>query len=91
MLEANKDNSSLTIESWSIRISNESRTWFSSLSFKLMEMAKCKTSLRSQCPHDWLRTYAKTTGERQSTIVWKFCHVRGGGIWLMTLTIVYLL
>jgi hypothetical protein len=52
MLEANKDNSTLTIESSSIRLSNEGRTRFYSLSFKLMEMAKCKASLRSQCPHD---------------------------------------
>jgi hypothetical protein len=42
---------------------------FFPLSFKLMEMAKCKASLRSQCPCDQLRTQVKTIGERQSTIV----------------------
>jgi hypothetical protein len=29
-----------------------------------MEMAKCKTSLRNQCPWDWLRTQAKIIGEK---------------------------
>jgi hypothetical protein len=54
-------------------------------------MAECKSSLRSQCPHDWLRTHVETTGERQSTIVWEICHVRGGGTKPMIFTIVCLL
>jgi hypothetical protein len=91
MLEANKDNSSLTIESSSIKFSNESRSCFYSLSFKIMEMVECKASLRSQCPHDWLKTHAKMSSEKQSTIVWKFYHVKGGGIRPVTLTTFYLL
>jgi len=91
MLVAYKDNSSLTIESSSIRFSNEGKIWFSSLNFKLMEMAKCKASQRTQYPDDWLKTQAKTNGELQSTIVWKIYHVRSRGTRLMTLTIVCLL
>jgi len=34
-----------------------------------MEMEKCKTPLKNQCPHELLRTHAKITRERQSTII----------------------
>ncbi len=47
MLQASKDNSLITIESSSTKLSNEGTTWFSSFNFKLMEMVKCKASLRS--------------------------------------------
>jgi hypothetical protein len=77
MLEASKKNSSLTNESSSIRLLNEGRIWFSSLSLKLVEMAKA--SRRSQRTHEWLRTHANTIGEKQSTIVWEIYHVKGGG------------
>jgi hypothetical protein len=50
MLKANKNNSSKIMESSSIRLSNEEIILFSSFNFKVMEIAKCKTSLRSQCP-----------------------------------------
>jgi hypothetical protein len=67
----------------SIRFSNEGRTWFSLLSFKFMEMVECKTSLKGQCPCDWLRTHAETTWGKQSTILWEICHVKGGlNCWL---------
>jgi hypothetical protein len=56
-----------------------------------MEMAECKTSLKSQCPCDWLRTHVKTIGEKQSITIWVIYHVKGGGIRPMTFTIVYLL
>ncbi len=42
MLQANKDNSSITIESSSIKLSNEGTIWFSSFNFKFMEMVECK-------------------------------------------------
>jgi len=57
MLEANKDNSSQIMESFSIRLSNEGIILFSS-NFKLMEIVECKASMGSQCPWDWLRTQA---------------------------------
>jgi hypothetical protein len=57
------------MESSSIRLSNERIVLFSFFSFKLMEITKCKTSLRSQCPSYWLITQAKTIGERQSTTI----------------------
>ncbi len=82
MLEANNDNSSEIMESSSIGLSNERIILFSSFNFKLMELSKCKTSLRSQCPRDWLKTQTKTIGER----IKKMCQVRGGGTWLVTLT-----
>jgi hypothetical protein len=31
-----------------------------------MEIAKCKTSLRSRCPRDWLRTHGEIIGKRKS-------------------------
>jgi hypothetical protein len=86
VLEANNDNSSKIMESFSIGLSNEGIILFSSFNFKLMEISRCKTSLRSQCPWDWLRTHAKIIGERQSTIIKKMCQVRGGGTRLVTLT-----
>jgi len=43
-----------------------------------MEMANCKASLKSQCPCDWLRTHAKKIGERESIIIFKIYHVKGG-------------
>jgi hypothetical protein len=52
MLEANKDNSFETMESSSIRLSNEGIIWFSSLSFKPMEIIECKAPLKKQCPWD---------------------------------------
>ncbi len=64
---------------------------FLPLSFKLTKMEECTASLRNQCPHDWLKTQAKTTKEKQSTIVWEICHVKGGGIWPMTFTTICLL
>jgi hypothetical protein len=51
-----------------------------------MEMAKCKASLRSQCPCDWLRIHAKTIGERESIIILKIYHVKGGSTRPMILT-----
>jgi hypothetical protein len=69
MLKANKDHSLEIMESSSIRLSNEGIILFSSFNFKLMEITKCKASLRSQCPWDWLRTQVKTIGERQSTTI----------------------
>jgi hypothetical protein len=53
-----------------------------------MDMVECKSSLRTQCPCDYLRTQAERNGERQST---KICHVRDGGIQLVTFTEVCLL
>jgi hypothetical protein len=50
MLEDSKDNSSKIMESSFIKLSNEGIIYFSSFSFKLMEIAECETSLRSQCP-----------------------------------------
>jgi hypothetical protein len=38
-----------------------------------------------------LRTQAKIIGEKQSTSMWEICQVRGGGIELVILTIIYLL
>ncbi len=64
MLEANKNNSPKIMESSSIRLSNEGIILFSSFNFKLMEIAKCKASLKSQYPRNWLRTQAETIGER---------------------------
>jgi hypothetical protein len=69
MLEANKNNSLEIMESSSIRFSNEGIILFSSFSFKLMEIIECKTTLRSQCPWDWLITQVETIGERQSTTI----------------------
>jgi hypothetical protein len=40
----------------SIKLSNEGIILFSSFNFKLMEIAKCKASLRSQYPWDRLKT-----------------------------------
>jgi len=56
-----------------------------------MEMVKCKASLRSQCPCDWLKMQKETTMERYSTMVWKIYHVRGGGIRQLILTLICLL
>jgi hypothetical protein len=54
------------MESSSIRFSNERIILFFAFSFKLMEIAKCKPSLKSQCPWDWLRTQVQIVGKRQS-------------------------
>jgi hypothetical protein len=69
MLKANKNNSLEIMESSSIRLSNERIILFSSFNFKHMEIIQCKASLRSQCPHDQLRTQEETIGERQSIII----------------------
>jgi hypothetical protein len=64
MLKANKDNSLKLMESSSIRLLNEGIILFSFFNFKLMEITKCKISIRSQCPWDWLRTQAEIIGKR---------------------------
>ncbi len=69
MLKATKTNSSIIIESSSIKVSNERTIWFSSLSLKFMEIVKCNASRSNQCPSDSLRTHARTIGERQFTII----------------------
>jgi hypothetical protein len=43
--------------------------FFFAFNFKLMEIAECKASLKSQCPWDWLRTQVETVGEKQSTTI----------------------
>jgi len=52
MLEANKNNSLKIMQLSSTRLSNEGIILFSSFNFKLMEIKKCKTSLKIQCPQD---------------------------------------
>ncbi len=69
MLKATKTNSSIIIESSSIKVSNERTIWFSSLSLKFMEIVKCNASRSNQCPSNSLRTHARTIGERQFTII----------------------
>jgi len=68
MLETNKDNSLEIMDSFSIRLSNERIILFSTFNFKLMEITKCRMSLKSQYSQDYLRTQAKTIGERQFAI-----------------------
>ncbi len=69
MLEANKNNSPKIMEPSSIKLSNERIILFSSFTFKLVETAKYKTSMRSPYPHDWLRTQAKKFGEKKFNII----------------------
>jgi hypothetical protein len=64
-----QDNSSKMMKSSSIRLSNERIILFSTFNFKLMEIAKCKTSLRSQCPQDYLKTQVEIIEERQHTTI----------------------
>jgi hypothetical protein len=52
MLEANKDNSLEIMDSFSIELSNERIILFSTFSFKLMEITKCRVSLKSQYSQD---------------------------------------
>ncbi len=56
MLQANKDNSSITIESSSIKLSNEGTIWFSFLRFKFIKIVKYNALLSSQWPRDGLKT-----------------------------------
>ncbi len=62
-----------------------------SINFKFINMAKCKPSLNSQWPWDFFNTQTDTTIDKQSTISWKRCHVRGRSTYLETLIVVYLM
>ncbi len=91
MLEDKKFNSRAIIDSSSITLSKEIEIPNSFINLKQMEIVEFKESLNSQWPLDWLKTHVDTTRERTSTMIWKICHVKGGGIRAIILTTICLL
>jgi hypothetical protein len=76
MLEANKDNSKVILESSSIQLTKVDGFVISSLNFKHIVMVECNASKSNQWLLDWFKTQVATIGDKESTIVLKMCQVR---------------
>jgi hypothetical protein len=85
MLEAKQMISNVAPKSSSIKVWKDGAFFVYSFNFKLMEMAKWKTSLNNQCPSDWFKILV-TTKKKQSITIWQICHVKGGG----TLVVIFI-
>jgi hypothetical protein len=91
MLEFKKTNSRVIMNPLSIKLSKETK-FVSYFNFKQMEILKFKASFNcNQWPLDWLRTQIDTIKEMTSTMIWEMCRVKGGGICVVILTIIFLL
>jgi hypothetical protein len=71
MLEANKTNSRITLESSLAKLTWIGEFVTSSLNFKHIVMANYNVLINNQLSLDWFKTQAFTIGEKESTIIFK--------------------
>ncbi len=91
MLETNKDNSKAIPKSSSIKLTKANGFIISSLNCKHIIMANYNASKSNQWFLNWFKTEAITTGNKESTIIFKMCQVRKGRTLPLILTIFCLL